>query len=206
MAFSPVNVLLVAELTGGDDVEDYYCPELEWDWDDGGKSVHEADCPEYEAGKSTIERRFTAEHQYPKAGLYNVKVTMRRANRTLAQTTIKITVRPGLGDRRRRRSLNYPLLMLSRNSLFVFVSRAGPAAAPSPPPGRAVGTLRRIDRLSSSLGGAAPPCVPLRMMSWTEHALVRELAVEHDLALPVPLTHRRSRRPCASPSPRARSR
>ena len=99
MAFSPVNILLVAELTGGDDVEEYYCPELEWDWDDGGKSVHEADCPEYEAGKSTIERRFTAEHQYPKAGLYNVKLTMRHANRTLAQTTIKITVRPGLGDR-----------------------------------------------------------------------------------------------------------
>jgi PKD repeat protein len=99
MAFSPVNVLLTAELTGGDDVEEYYCPELEWDWDDGGKSVHEADCPEYEAGVSKIERRFTAEHEYGKAGLYNVKLTMRRANRTLAQTTIKITVRPGLGDR-----------------------------------------------------------------------------------------------------------
>jgi len=99
MAFSPVNILLTAELTGGDDVEDYYCPELEWDWDDGGKSVHEADCPEYEAGKSKIERRFTAEHAYDKAGLYNVKLTMRHANKTLAETTIKITVRPGLGDR-----------------------------------------------------------------------------------------------------------
>jgi hypothetical protein len=99
MAFSPVNVLLVAELSGGEDVEEYYCPELEWDWDDGGKSVHEADCPAYEPGVSKIERRFTAEHQYPKAGGYNVKVTMRHANKTLAQTTIKITVRPGLGDR-----------------------------------------------------------------------------------------------------------
>jgi PKD repeat protein len=99
MAFSPVNVLLTAELTGGDDVEEYYCPELEWEWDDGGKSVHEADCPAYEAGVSKIERRFTAEHEYRKAGMYNVKLTMRRANRTLAQTTIKITVRPGLGDR-----------------------------------------------------------------------------------------------------------
>ena len=39
MAFSPVNVFLTAELTGGDDVEDYHCPELEWDWDDGGKST-----------------------------------------------------------------------------------------------------------------------------------------------------------------------
>jgi len=36
MAFSPVNVFLVAELQGGDDVEEYYCPQLEWDWDDGG--------------------------------------------------------------------------------------------------------------------------------------------------------------------------
>jgi PKD repeat protein len=99
MAFSPVNILLTAELTGGDDVEDFYCPELEWDWDDGGKSVHEADCPEYEAGKSKIERRFTAEHAYDKAGIYSVKLTMRHANKTLAQQTIKITVRPGLGDR-----------------------------------------------------------------------------------------------------------
>jgi hypothetical protein len=99
MAFSPVNVLLTAELNGGDDIEQYYCPEVEWDWDDGGKSVHEADCPEYEPGKSKIERRFTAEHEYPKAVGYNVKLTMRRANKTVAQTTIKITVRPGLGDR-----------------------------------------------------------------------------------------------------------
>jgi hypothetical protein len=100
MAFSPVNILLTAELTGGDDdAEEYYCPELEWDWDDGGKSVHEADCPEFEAGKSKIERRFTAEHSYNKAGVYNVKVTMRRANRTIAQQSVKVTVRPGLGDR-----------------------------------------------------------------------------------------------------------
>src|SRR3954467_9220982 len=99
MAFSPVNIMLTAELTGGEDVEEFYCPELEWDWDDGGKSVHEADCPEYEAGKSKIERRFTAEHQYPKAGSYNVKLTMRHANKVLAQSTIKLTVRPGLGDR-----------------------------------------------------------------------------------------------------------
>jgi PKD repeat protein len=99
MAFSPVNIFLTAELTGGDEHEDYYCPELEWDWDDGGKSVHEADCPAYEPGVSKIERRFTAEHEYRKAGMYSVKVTMRRANKMLAQSTVKVTVRPGLGDR-----------------------------------------------------------------------------------------------------------
>ena len=97
MAFSPVNVFLTAELLGGDDVEEYYCPELEWDWDDGGKSVHEADCAPYEAG-TAIERRFTAEHEFRKAGVYTIKVTMRRANRTLAAANVKVTVRPGLGD------------------------------------------------------------------------------------------------------------
>ena len=60
MAFSPVNIFLIAELQGGDDVEEYYCPQLEWDWDDGGKSVQEGDCAPFVAGTTKIERRFTA--------------------------------------------------------------------------------------------------------------------------------------------------
>jgi hypothetical protein len=98
-AFSPALIMLTAELTGGADVEEYYCPELEWDWDDGGKSVHEADCPAYESGKSTIERRFTAEHEYRRAGVYTVKVTMRRANKSIAVATVRVTVRPGASER-----------------------------------------------------------------------------------------------------------
>ena len=98
IAFSPVNVFLTAELIGGDDVEEYHCPELEWDWDDGGKSTHESDCAPFEAGKTTIQRRFTVDHEYRKAGLYSIKATMRRANHTLATATVKVTVRPGVDD------------------------------------------------------------------------------------------------------------
>jgi hypothetical protein len=98
MAFSPVNVFLTAELQGGDDVEDYYCPELEWEWDDGGKSVKEGDCLPFETG-TKIERRFTADHEYRRAGIYTIRVTMRKAGRALAAASIRITVRPGLGDR-----------------------------------------------------------------------------------------------------------
>jgi len=104
MAFSPVNIFLTAELQGGDDVEEYYCPELEWDWDDGGKSVQEGDCPPFAAGTTKLERRFTAEHEYRRAGVYNIKVTMRRANRSLAASNVRVTVRPGLGDRAFQRS------------------------------------------------------------------------------------------------------
>ena len=97
MSFSPVNIQLTAELLGGDDVEDFHCPEVEWDWDDGGRSVHQGDCAPLESG-ADIERRFTANHAYRQAGTYNVKITMRRANRPLAVASAVVTVRPGLGD------------------------------------------------------------------------------------------------------------
>jgi hypothetical protein len=98
MAFSPAHILLTAELEGGDDVEEFHCPEIEWDWDDGGKSVHEADCQPFEAGVTKIQRRFTAEHDYRRAGVYRIKATMRRTGRNIAQANVSITVRAGLGD------------------------------------------------------------------------------------------------------------
>ena len=97
MAFSPVNVLLTAELKGGDEMEDFHCPEIEWDWDDGGRSVHQADCAPLQPGEE-LARRFTANHAYRQAGTYTVKITMRRAERPLAVASATITVRPGLGD------------------------------------------------------------------------------------------------------------
>jgi hypothetical protein len=97
MAFSPVNILVVAELKGGDDIEEFYCPEIEWDWDDGGKSVHEADCDPFEAS-TKIERRFSQEHAYRRAGIYNVKASFKKAGRSFLAGTIRVTVRAGVGD------------------------------------------------------------------------------------------------------------
>ena len=97
ISFSPVNVLLTAELKGGDNLDDFHCPEIEWDWDDGGKSVHQADCEPLQPGVE-MERRFTANHAYRQAGTYIVKITMRRAERPLAVASATVTVRPGLGD------------------------------------------------------------------------------------------------------------
>lgn len=99
MAFSPVNVLVVAELVGGDDVEELYCPEIEWEWGDGGKSVQESDCPPYEPG-AKLERRFTSEHEYRVSGSYPIKVTLRRDGRSLLSNNVTVTVRPGLGGTR----------------------------------------------------------------------------------------------------------
>ena len=65
IAMSPARVSLTAELAGGpDDLEDFYCPTIEWDWGDGTSSETTSDCDPYEAGKSTFRRRFTVEHVF----------------------------------------------------------------------------------------------------------------------------------------------
>jgi hypothetical protein len=43
LGLAPARVLATAEFVGGDAAEDCYCPLLEWDGDDGTKSVREAD-------------------------------------------------------------------------------------------------------------------------------------------------------------------
>jgi hypothetical protein len=97
-AFSPARVLFVAELSGGDDVEEYYCPELEWEWDDGSKSVQESDCDPFVAGQTKIERRFTSEHEFRRAANYNIKVSLKRLGKTFANQSVRLTVRAGVGD------------------------------------------------------------------------------------------------------------
>ena len=96
-AFSPANVLFTAELKGGDDVEELYCPEVEWEWGDGGKSVKEADCDPWAEG-SAIERRFTANHTFQFAGIYRVKVTLRKTGKNILAQSLALTIRAGLGD------------------------------------------------------------------------------------------------------------
>jgi hypothetical protein len=99
IAFSPAVVLLTAELIGGNEIEEFYCPALEWEWGDGTRSMHESDCPPFQPGIE-FERRYSTEHGFRTAGDYNVKVTMRRGGRVLATASARIALRPGVGDMR----------------------------------------------------------------------------------------------------------
>ena len=96
---APSKVTLRAELVGGaNDYEDFYCPTIEWDWDDGTMSESTSDCEPYEAGKSEIKRRFTVEHQYKHGANYRVVFRLKRGAKSVAQATVNIQVRPGLRD------------------------------------------------------------------------------------------------------------
>ncbi len=95
MGFSPIGVIAMAELTGGEDSEDFYCLAIEWDWDDGSKSLQDSDCEPYQPG-TKIERRFSSEHYYTRAGIYNIRAALKAQEKTVATNAYRLTVRQGV--------------------------------------------------------------------------------------------------------------
>jgi hypothetical protein len=91
VAFSPVEVLVIAELKGGQDIEEFYCPGLVWDWGDGSRSAHEADCSPFEEG-AELDRFFTARHAFLAPGAYSVRLTLLRGGRTVTMASVPVTV------------------------------------------------------------------------------------------------------------------
>jgi hypothetical protein len=96
VAFSPSGVIFTGELRGGDDLEEFHCPAVEWDWDDGSRSTRESDCDPFQA-ESGIERRFTARHVYRDPGQYVARLTLTRGGRAIAAATINVAVRGPFG-------------------------------------------------------------------------------------------------------------
>jgi hypothetical protein len=91
MGFSPIEVLLVGELKGGQDTEEYYCPGVVWDWGDGSRSAHESDCSPYRDGDE-LGRLFTARHAFRLPGMYEVHLYLVRAGRKITGATVPVTV------------------------------------------------------------------------------------------------------------------
>jgi hypothetical protein len=95
ISMAPSKVTLRAELVGGaNDYEEFYCPTVEWDWDDGTMSESTSDCEPYEAGKSEIKRRFTVEHVF-RAGYYHVAFRLKRRDKAIAAATTTVQVQGG---------------------------------------------------------------------------------------------------------------
>lgn len=95
MAFPPAEVFLTAELVNGADHQDFHCPEIEWDFADGSRSVHQEDCTPFTA-ETKLERRFTRRHGFDAPGEYQVVVTLRRSNRVVARATTTIVLHGGI--------------------------------------------------------------------------------------------------------------
>lgn len=63
-------------------VEDYYCPKVVWEWEDGAQSMEESDCvPFDQAAKEDHVRTWTKSHSFHASGTHRVRVTLCRASR-----------------------------------------------------------------------------------------------------------------------------
>ena len=97
--FAPLRVHLVVDVRGGpNDYADFYCPTVQWDWDDGTISETSEDCNPYEAGKSTIRRRFSADHTFRLSGDYRLTFRLKQKDKVVSSATTTLTVRAGANE------------------------------------------------------------------------------------------------------------
>jgi hypothetical protein len=99
ISFSPSRIVVTAELKGGSsDTDEYYCPSLEWDWGDDTQSEATSDCEPFQAGTSTIQRRWTASHTFNTGGVYRITLRLKRSNKVVVAGNSTVQVRAGLRD------------------------------------------------------------------------------------------------------------
>ena len=79
----------------GDKLRSFFDRIIEWDWDDGSKSLHDSDCEPYQPG-TKIERRFSSEHYYRRAGNYNIRAALKAQDKVVAANGFRLVVRQGL--------------------------------------------------------------------------------------------------------------
>ncbi len=92
----PVRVSGTAELKGGDDdFADYYCPTIEWNWDDGTVSESSNDCEPYESGKSQIRRKYTVMHPYKQGGHYRISFKLKQKQKVVGGATTVVQLLGG---------------------------------------------------------------------------------------------------------------
>jgi len=80
------------DLDTAENLEDYYCLEEVWDWDDDTESVYEPDCDPYEEG-SEIETFFFGSHRFSLPGTYRVWLRLQRSGETVIAGNVIVRIR-----------------------------------------------------------------------------------------------------------------
>ena len=94
--FAPLRVHLAVDVKGGpNDYAEFYCPTVQWDWDDGTISETAEDCNPYEAGKSAIKRRFSADHVFRLSGEYRLTFRLKQKDKVVSPAAASVAVRAG---------------------------------------------------------------------------------------------------------------
>ena len=83
-------------------VEDYYCPRVEWEWEDGTKTSEESDCSPFDQASADHHRKvWTRARAFKKSGTYAVKVRLYKADRMIhiLETTAEVRGWEGMSEK-----------------------------------------------------------------------------------------------------------
>ena len=90
---------LAVDVKGGpDDYADFYCPTIQWDWGDGTVSETGEDCEPYQAGKTSITRRYSSDHLFRLSGDYRLTFRLKQKDRVVSTASSSVTIRPGAAE------------------------------------------------------------------------------------------------------------
>jgi hypothetical protein len=94
VAVKPARIFLSGFLSGDRDLERYICPEVEWRFGDGERSILSPDCRSLEdEGDTAIDRLWSTHHSYRWSGVYDVMLILRNDGRAVATATTQVVVR-----------------------------------------------------------------------------------------------------------------
>ena len=136
---------------------EFYCPGIEWDWGDGTESESSEDCEPYQAGVSTIKRRFIGRARLPAGGqLPRLLPAEAEATRSSPPASANVQVRAGVRDGLRRLSPTCSTVVRRRRDGGPAGPRARAAARRPAAPRR----LARLRRSGSSSPTSSACCTP----------------------------------------------
>ena len=80
------------DLEDAEDLEEYYCLDEMWEWDDDTDSEYAPDCDPYEEGME-LKTNFSASHQYNMPGSYTVWLRLQRNGKTVIAGNVRFQIR-----------------------------------------------------------------------------------------------------------------
>lgn len=99
-----VDVTFRLEVEDGGD-ERYYCPEVEWVWEDDTRSTSESDCPPFD--EADEDRRFVRRktHGFRSSGTWTIKVRLSKAGELIHEEEASVVIAGSAGLSEQERSV-----------------------------------------------------------------------------------------------------
>jgi hypothetical protein len=89
----PTSVVFTLTVKDAGD-EQFYCPRIEWEWEDETRSTEESDCPPFEEATAADHvRRWTKSRDYRRPGTHKVRVRLYKGDKVVKSVETQVDVR-----------------------------------------------------------------------------------------------------------------